>query len=100
MVSAGDQVETIQEVTKAVNRASGHLPFYRPSCLPRSLATRYLLRCSGIQAELRLGVHGRDDEFMAHAWVEVEGMPVNDSPDVAERFAPVDFSPAMMKLPW
>lgn len=30
--------------------------------------------------------------FAAHVWVEVGGQPVNDAPDVAERFAPFDGS--------
>jgi len=45
----------------------------------------------GVPAELRIGVRTQEG-FSAHAWVEVGGQPVNDAPDVAERFAPFDDS--------
>ena len=57
------------------------------SCLRQSLLVWWLLRRKGVPAELRIG--GRTQEgFTAHAWVEVDGQPVNDAPDVAEHFAP------------
>jgi hypothetical protein len=30
----------------------------------------------------------RQDTVEGHAWVEVDGQPVNDAADVAERYAP------------
>lgn len=55
-------------------------------CLPESLTLLTLLRRRGIAAELRIGV-ATAGPFAAHAWVEVDGRPVNDTADVAERFA-------------
>jgi hypothetical protein len=59
------------------------------SCLRQSLLVSWLLRRRGIASDLRIGVQ-KQDAFAAHAWVEVGGRPVNDTPDVAERFAPFD----------
>ena len=58
------------------------------TCLVRSLALLGLLRRSGIAAELRIGVGATQPRLAAHAWVEVNGVPVNDAPDVAMRYAP------------
>ena len=61
------------------------------SCLRQSLLVWWLLRRKGVPAELRIGVRTQEG-FTAHAWVEVDGQPVNDAPDVGERFAPFDGS--------
>ncbi|MGB5816188.1 MAG: lasso peptide biosynthesis B2 protein [Thermoanaerobaculia bacterium] len=60
---------------------------YRGSCLSQSLALLYLLQREGIDADLRLGVR-KEASLEAHAWVEYEGRPLNDTPDVATRYAP------------
>lgn len=61
------------------------------SCLRQSLLVWWLLRRKGMPVELRIGVRTQEG-FAAHAWVEVDGQPVNDATDVAERFAPFDSS--------
>ena len=38
-------------------------------------------------SELRIGVQCQGEKFQAHAWVEYEGYPLNDSADVRKRFA-------------
>ncbi len=48
------------------------------------------LKCT----RLRIGVRLDDAAFDAHAWVEVEGVPVNDKPDIARHFAAFDDLPA------
>ena len=58
------------------------------TCLVRSLALLGVLRRHGIAAQLRIGVGDTQPRLAAHAWVEVDGVPVNDSADVAERYAP------------
>ena len=60
-------------------------------CLGRSLVLWFLLRRRGIDAELVIGVEmPRGGELPAHAWVEVADEPVNDAPDVRERFGSFD----------
>jgi hypothetical protein len=83
----GADVETT--VCEAVRRI---VPFYwkRVQCLQRSVVTARVLRAYGAQAEVVIGY--RLAPFLAHAWVEVAGKIVNDSPafqrqlQVLERF--------------
>lgn len=56
----------------------------RALCLEQSLALYLLLRRRNVSAELRLGVQPRP--FYAHAWVEVNGTPVNESRDLGRSF--------------
>jgi hypothetical protein len=60
---------------------------YRGTCLSRSFTLLQLLQREGINADLRLGVR-KEATLEAHAWVEYEGRPLNDTPDVATRYAP------------
>jgi hypothetical protein len=55
-------------------------------CLGRSVALLALLRRGGVAAELRIGVRKLEPDVEAHAWVEVNGVPVNDAQDVARRY--------------
>jgi hypothetical protein len=58
------------------------------SCLVRSLAVLGLLRRRGLGAQLRIGVGATAPVLEAHAWVELDGVPVNDAADVAARYPP------------
>lgn len=56
-------------------------------CLGRSLVLWFLLRRKGTDAELVLGAEAPTGGLLrAHAWVEVDGEPVNDTADVRQRF--------------
>lgn len=73
----------------AVNRAASHI--YGPAkCLARSLLLRRLLRGFGTESKLCIGVRFEDEKLAAHAWVELDGVPINDSPEVATLFATFD----------
>lgn len=52
-------------------------------CLQRSVAAARLLRKCAIPARLVIGY--RPSPFFSHAWVEVEGRVVNDSPAYKQR---------------
>ncbi len=56
-----------------------------PRCLQRSVMLVRLLRRAGIAAELVIGY--RPNPFFSHAWVEVGGRVLNDSPAYARRLA-------------
>lgn len=77
-------------------QAAGARTWPRPNCLSRSLLLEWLLRRRGLRAELRIGVRRAAGALQAHAWVECEGVPVNDEPDIAKYFAPL---PEMPPLP-
>jgi prolyl oligopeptidase len=71
--------DSIDRVCKAVNYACVWYP-KQALCLQRSFVTTYLLRKSGLQAQMVLGA--RKLPFKAHAWVEVNGRAVNERSDV------------------
>jgi len=53
--------------------------YWKPiRCLQRSIVTARLMRNRGIAAEVVIGY--RPSPFFSHAWVEVGGRVVNDSP--------------------
>jgi hypothetical protein len=51
-------------------------------CLARSLTLWALLRRRGIETELRVGYRKRDGGIEGHAWLEYEGVSINE--DAAE----------------
>ena len=55
----------------------------RVYCLQRSAVAALLLRRSGIDGRLVIGY--RPSPFFSHAWVEVDGRVVNDSPVYKDR---------------
>jgi hypothetical protein len=61
------------------------VPFYwKPvRCLQRSIVAARLMRRYGVPAELVIGY--RAAPFFSHAWVEVAGRVVNDSPSFQRR---------------
>jgi hypothetical protein len=61
---------------------------YRATCLRQSLALWWLLRYRGVETNLRIGVKSADSGLEAHAWVELQGQPLNDDLDVHLRFRP------------
>jgi len=61
----------------------------RGSCLSRSLVLRDLLDRQNICCQIRIGVRHPGAAFEAHAWVEVEGVVVNDTPETVSAYAPI-----------
>lgn len=76
----------IQALGALVNIAARHTLGPR-TCLTRSLLLGWLLQRRGVASELRIGVRLTQGELAAHAWVECQGIPVNDRPDVGVQFA-------------
>jgi hypothetical protein len=58
-------------------------------CLQRSLVLLWLLRRRGIESELRIGVRKDGSALTAHAWIEMAGEFLNDSPDHCAQFVPL-----------
>ncbi len=68
-----------------VERAARNVP-WPATCLRRSLVLWALLERTGVATELRLGFRKTDGVFEAHAWVELDGVPLNDRRDVRARY--------------
>jgi hypothetical protein len=78
-----------RSVARMVRLAAEHGIFHA-NCLEQSLTLAWLLRRRGIQTELRIGAQRREGEFAAHAWLEMDGVTLNETADVAEHFSPFD----------
>jgi len=73
----GRTKNVIGDVVTAVDRAARYVP--GATCLSKSLTLAWMLRGRGIAAEIRIGVKTAG-QFEAHAWVEHEGVAVQDVP--------------------
>ena len=84
--AAGDTASLVpREIAELVGAAASLL---QAQCLPRSLVLWHFLRNRSLRVEVRLGVSKRTDgSLSAHAWVELNGLPLNDGLDVFERYA-------------
>jgi Transglutaminase-like superfamily len=79
-----------------VNAADRHGPVH-PSCLAKSLALWWLLGRQGITSRLRIGIRRESEKLEAHAWVEREGIALNESAEHHRHYAA--FDAALASLP-
>ena len=59
------------------------------SCLTRSLVLYAMLRQHGYEPRFAVGVAGSEQQFEAHAWVTLGGVPVMDPPFIEHTYAAV-----------
>lgn len=76
-------MELIDQIAHAVNLACVWYP-KQVFCLQRSSVTTCLMRVHGIAAEMVLGA--QRTPFAAHAWVEVDGHPINEKSNVQAKY--------------
>ncbi|MGH9383052.1 MAG: lasso peptide biosynthesis B2 protein [Vicinamibacterales bacterium] len=60
----------------------------RGNCLSESITLWLLLRRSGHDCFLRIGARRSTTGLEAHAWVEMDGVPLNDLADISQQFPP------------
>lgn len=75
-------------MARAIDRASQLYPAHA-ECLHRAAALQLWLRRSGVPSNFRIGVRKDGDDLRAHAWVEVAGAPLIDSPATIAPFTPI-----------
>jgi hypothetical protein len=63
---------TVRMVHAALREGFGH-----PTCLEESLVIWYLLGRQGIESAVRIGIRKDEGKFGAHAWVERDGVALN-----------------------
>lgn len=71
--------------------------FLPTNCLERSLALWSLLIRRGFPAELKLGARKQSEKFEAHAWVELEGVALNNPSEEQRDFAAFEGAIASME---
>lgn len=87
-------VTEAQALARTVEYGNAHYSIYPADCLTRSLVLQYLLTRRGGEAQLCLGVRKLTGQFEAHAWVEVEGVPLNELETVREIYTALDLTAA------
>ena len=78
------------EMTCRMVRAAEHYSPVRITCLEESLVLWYLLQCQGISATIRIGVKKPEGKFEAHAWVESDGIALNQTDDQHRHYHPFE----------
>src|ERR1700722_17919472 len=78
-LESATQLNMAERIARAASSAELH-GLGTPNCLERSLTLWWLLRREDIEAELHIGARKSDSRFEAHAWIELRGAVLNDSP--------------------
>lgn len=73
-----DEILTLAQRVRSVAR---HRFIFNMSCLRQALVLRSRLKVRGIPARLVYGARKSNEEFFAHAWIEVEGLRLDGGPD-------------------
>ncbi len=67
---------------------------YGGTCLDQSVFLWFVMRLHRLDGDIRIGITRDGSKIEGHAWVELDGLVVNDRPDVAESYAVFDDDPA------
>ena len=88
--NGNEDAERAVQTTCRMVRAATHYTLIRPTCLVESFTLWYLLRQQSLPATLRIGVRKAAEKFEAHAWVESEGMALNQAAEPHQHYAAFD----------
>ncbi|MGE3915801.1 MAG: lasso peptide biosynthesis B2 protein [Hyphomicrobiaceae bacterium] len=97
LVSSGNRpadapaLRDLQRLGAIVNRAA-RMTLLPATCLARALVLRWMLARVGVDARLVIGAKPAGDRLAAHAWIEVDGKPINERGDVGREFAPLAYA--------
>jgi hypothetical protein len=70
----GELPERARRQLRSTRRVADAWPFSRGPCLRRALVGGHLIR--RLHPSVRLGVAGEGDTLLAHAWLEIDGRPL------------------------
>jgi hypothetical protein len=87
--SEQETTTTAGAIARVQESAANHL-FFQANCLEQSLALWWLLQRRGVTAQLRIGARKDKERFEAHAWVEWNGVVLNDRGTDHQHFVPFD----------
>lgn len=89
LADCGPPRHAVERVVRQFRKADGLYPAREAplDCLPRSLALTRFLRMAGWPVRHVIGV--ALDPFEAHAWVELDGVPLDESPGSLLRYATI-----------
>ncbi|SRR6266446_5749038 len=82
------------QATARMVRVAAQYGFSRAKCLEQSFVLRWLLLRQGIDARVLFGARKEAEQMQAHAWVEVDGISLDeDDDDMHRRFSPFEELP-------
>jgi hypothetical protein len=77
-------------LTARMVRSAAHRAWGSPACLEQSLALWWLLGRQGIASMVRIGTRKSEEKFEAHAWVERDGVALNEPEEAHKHYAAFD----------
>jgi len=83
-VKAGASTDLISATSHNIAVAAAYFPG-RARCLEQSLGLYYHLRVRGVDAKVRIGI--QPYRMSGHAWVEVDGTPVNEYGEIIRKLS-------------
>ena len=95
--TGNESVEKRTVLTARMVNAADRYGLVHPSCLAKSLTLWWLLGRQGISSQLRIGIRKENGKLEAHAWVEREGVALNEPEAHHQRY--VAFDAALASLP-
>lgn len=75
------------QTTARMVRVAAQRGLYRAKCLDQSLVLCWLLRRQGIDAQIVFGARKEDEQMEAHAWIEVDGISLDEDDNPHRRFS-------------
>jgi Transglutaminase-like superfamily len=74
-------------LTARMVRSAAHRTWGSPACLEQSLTLWWLLGRQGIASSVRIGTRKTEKKFEAHAWVECDGVALNEPEHAHKHYA-------------
>jgi Transglutaminase-like superfamily len=84
--SSGEQAQSTALTARMV-RSAAHRTWGSSACLEQSLALWWLLGRQGIASSVRIGTRKSAEKFQAHAWVECDGVALNEPEEAHKHYA-------------
>ncbi len=92
-----DSISKQIALTAHMVNAADRRGLFHPSCLVKSLTLWWLLGRQGIASQLRVGIRKESGNLEAHAWIEREGIALNEPEEQHHHYAA--FDAALASLP-
>jgi hypothetical protein len=77
-------------LTARMVRSAAYRSLGTATCLERSLVLWWLLEGQGITSSVRIGTRKSGHKFEAHAWVECDGVALNEPEEAHKHYAAFD----------
>ena len=92
-----ESIKSARRTARMVEAAADEGIFHG-KCLEKSIVLWWFLRRRQLPAELKIGGRRKGTEFDAHAWVELDGIPVSESDAAHQEYAPFGREPTSLGI--